>query len=108
MGTGTRLTPSESAQQAAQPLKVSKVPTGHVDYPATVIDAVGGDSSKYGSTVFEVPEGPRDRYYWMTANDGRTDTCLREYVISGDVLDFDNWELTGRDIYLLEDRRTQK
>ncbi len=100
--------PSENAQQAAQPLKVSKVPTGHVDYPATVIDAVGGDSSKYGSTVFEVPEGPRDRYYWMTANDGRTDTCLREYVISGDVLDFDNWELTGRDIYLLEDRRTQK
>lgn len=92
--------PSESAQQAAQPLKVSKVPTGHVDYPATVIDAVGGDSSKYGPTVFEVPEGSRDRYYWMTASDGRHDLVLREYLINGDVLDFDDWELTGREIDL--------
>lgn len=100
--------PSEDAQQAAQPLKVSEVPTGHVDYPATVIHAVGGDSGKYGPTVFEVPEGSRDRYYWMTASNGHTDTYLREYVINGDALDFNSWKLTGRDIYVLEDLRPKK
>lgn len=90
--------PSEDASQAAQPLKISKVPTGHVDYPATIIDAVGGDSEKYGPTVFEVKDGPRDRYYWMTASNGHTDTYLKEYVVDGDVLDFGNWRLTGREI----------
>lgn len=98
--------PSEDAAQAAQPLKISEVPTGHVDYPATVIDAVGGDSGEYGPTVFEVQDGERERFYWMTASNGHTDTYLREYAIDGDVLDFDSWELTGRDIYVLEDQRS--
>ncbi len=90
--------PSEDAAQAAQPLKVSKVPTGHVDFPATIIDAVGGDSGKYGSTVFEAQNGPRDRRYWMTTSDGHHDLALKEYSINGDVLDMDDWELTGREI----------
>lgn len=94
--------PSEDAAQAAQPVRLSKVPTGHVDYPATVIDAVGGDSGKYGPTVFEVPEGPRDRYYWITTSDGHRDLAVKEYRINGDVLNFDDWELTGNEIDFAE------
>lgn len=90
--------PAEDAAEASSPLKVSKVPTGHVDYPATVIGAVGGESGKYGPTVFEVEDGPRDRYYWITTSDGRRDLAVKEYVINGDVLDFDDWQLTGNEI----------
>lgn len=92
--------PAEDAVAASQPLKISQVPTGHLDYPATVIDAVGGDSEKYGTTVFEVEDGPRDRRYWMTANDGWHDLSLKEFSINGDVLDFNSWRLTGEEIDL--------
>ncbi|MCI8469187.1 MAG: arylsulfatase [Eggerthellaceae bacterium] len=92
--------PAESAEEASRPLVISHVPTGHLDYPATVIDAAGGDSEKYGPTVFEVTDDPRLRYYWMTTSDGHKDVSLREYAIDGDVLDFDNWELTGREIQI--------
>ena len=90
--------PAESNEEAAAPLKVSMVPTGHLDYAATLVDAVGGDSSAYGPTVFEVQEGPRLRYYWMTTSSGYDDQELKEYVIDGSVLDFDNWRLTGREV----------
>ncbi len=90
--------PRETAEEAAQPFKTSQVPTGHIDFNSTVIDAVGGDTSKYGPTVFEIDEGERPRYYWTTDSDGKNDVLLRQYVISGHVLDIDNWELTGDDI----------
>lgn len=77
------------------PYQTSTVPTGHVDYPATIIDAVGGDSSKWGETVFEVSDAARTRYYYMTASDGKRDRALKEFAINGDVLDFASWQLTG-------------
>lgn len=86
--------PASGEEESAEPYRMSTVPTGHVDYPATIIDAVGGDSSKYGSTVFGAPDADRARYYYMTASDGKDDTFVRELRIDGDVLDFDNWQFT--------------
>ena len=70
--------PPESAEEAAQPLKVSEVPTGHGDYPATLIAAVGGDVSKYGTPVWDVPEGdPARATTECTFSNGKTDTDWR-------------------------------
>ncbi len=90
--------PAESAEEAAAPLKVSLAPTGHLDYAATLIAAVGGDSAAYGPTVFEVGDGPRIRRYWMTTSDGHADQYLKEMVIDGLVLDGGNWRFTGKEI----------
>lgn len=88
--------PSESAEEALKPLVVSDAPTGHVDYPAMVIEAVGGESSKYGATPFVASLDPeRKRYYWTTTSDGKQDTSWVKYEISGDVHDFGNWKQTG-------------
>lgn len=88
--------PSEDASRAQEPLRVSGVPTGHADYAATVIDAIGGDSGKYGPTVFEVQDGSRKRYYWMTSNDSNGEIAMREFEVDGFAADFANWRLTGR------------
>ena len=90
--------PAETPEEAAQPLKFSDVPTGHIDFHATVIDAVGGDASKYGPTVFEIGEEERERIYWTTLSDGKQDVAWEEYVINGDVHDLENWERTGKRI----------
>ena len=87
--------PRETANEAREPMKVSDVPTGHLDFNATVIDAVGADASKYGSTVFEATNEERPRYYWDTTSDGHKDTAWLQYVINGHVLDFSDWSLTG-------------
>ena len=98
--------PSEDASEASEPLRVSTVPTGHLDFNATVIDAVGGDVSSYGPTVFDIDDSPRPRYYWMTTSNGKQDIDWLEFEIDGDVLDFDNWSLTGKKIPILpEDER---
>lgn len=90
--------PTETAEEAAQLLKISNVPTGHLDFTATIIDAIGGDTSEYGSSFFEIAPGKRPRYYWMTGSDGTHDIFWREFEIDGHVLDFDSWELTGKNI----------
>lgn len=78
-----------------EPCQISMAQTGHVDYPATVMQAVGGDWKKYGSTVWEAPEQGRVRLYDMTASNGKHDTELRQFEIVGDVLDYSNWSLNG-------------
>ncbi len=60
------------------------------------MNAVNG-STAYGPTVFDIEEdASRKRYYWMTTSEGYGDIYLKEYEIDGDVLDFNNWRLTGR------------
>ncbi len=90
--------PAETAEEAARPLRVSEAPTGHGDYPATVIAAVGGDTSKYGTPVWDIPEGARIRYYWTTFSDGKHDTSWQEYEIDGNVLNLDNWHKTEKHV----------
>ncbi len=87
--------PAETPEEAAQPLKVSYVPTGHVDYAATVVAGVGGDTSEFGPTVFEIPDEPRDRYFWYLTHDGHEDYELLEYLVQGDATNFDDWHFTG-------------
>lgn len=92
--------PPETAEEAASPLKTSDVPTGHLDYAATVIDAVGGDASKYGTPIFEVPEGERPRVYWSTTTDYHEDMDWTQFEIDGDVLNWDDWKPTGEKILI--------
>lgn len=89
--------PRETPEEAARPLEVSQIPTGALDYAATIIDAVGADRSGYGPTVWEVTEeADRDRYYWHTVhNDNIDHEWIRYRIGKGDVLDWDNWEPTG-------------
>ena len=77
-----------------QPLAVSDMPVSHMDFHPTVIEAMEGDSAKYGETVFEVDDPNRKRIYYMTIADGSHDTGIQEIEISGDALDFNNWKLT--------------
>lgn len=88
--------PPEDASAAAEPVRFSDVPTGHLDYAATIADAVGADASRYGLTVFQVPEGPRQRFYWATTTDWHEDVDWTQWAIDGDVLDWEDWQRTGR------------
>lgn len=91
--------PAETPEEAAKPLEVSDAPTGHVDYPATLIAAVGGDVGKYGTPVWNVIEDEdRPRFYWATFSDGKQDVAWQEYVIEGDPLDLEDWRKTDKSI----------
>lgn len=79
------------------PLAMSDAPVSHMDFQPTVIEAVGGESDKYGDTIFEIDDLDRKRLYYMTTSNGKHDTGIREIEIDGDALDFDNWKLTGND-----------
>lgn len=77
---------------------VSQAPVCHADIFATVIDAVGGDASKYGKTVYQYSENEhRTRYYYNSAlySDEDGEIALREYAVDGDAKNFENWKLTG-------------
>ena len=88
-----------SAQGAQrQPVAMSEAPVSHFDFQATVIDAMGGDASEYGQTVFEADDPDRTRCYYMTAvRPDQVYVAIKEYAITGDALDFADWELTGRE-----------
>lgn len=46
--------PAQSAEADAQPIKTVSTPVAHVNVQPTIIQAVGGDSSKYGETLAQV------------------------------------------------------
>ena len=74
-------------------------PVSQVDFQSTVMAAIGGDSSKYGIglTFFEVPDDmDRVRTFDMLRYDGEQESQVYEFEITGDVLDFSNWETTGK------------
>lgn len=80
-------------------IKISNAPVCHGDLLPTVIEAFGGDSKKYGRTVFEIKENEkRNRYYYYTSliNDKEGEIALREYLVSGDARNAKSWSLTGR------------
>ena len=81
-----------------QPVATSEMPVSHFDFEATVIDAMGLDASAYGQTVFDVDDPNRVRHYFMTAvNSDQVYLAYKEYEITGQALDFNNWRLTGRE-----------
>lgn len=91
----------QTAEESVAPYRVSQAPTGHLDFQATVLDAMGLGSESYevfgGMPVFQIPEdAERVRYYYVTTTDWKQDVDFREYEIDGDAMDFNNWHLTGR------------
>ena len=84
---------------AEMPCQVSDVPTGHMDYAATIREAVGLNVQE--PTVFEVGDEPRVRYFYNNEQDQTPDSAHAdlgewEYKVDGHALDFSSWTLTGR------------
>ena len=76
-------------------VSVSHSAVSHVDFQGTVLAAMGGESSKYGTTYFDEFPDDRSRPFYMITSDGRYAIDIYEYDVVGDVLDMDNWRLTG-------------
>lgn len=91
--------PATEPGESSEPYKVSLAPVSQDDFQSTVMDAVGGDKSKYGAgmTYFEVPNTDRVRYYDMTRYPDESLSRFNEldrFEITGDARDFSNWHLT--------------
>lgn len=72
--------------------------TGHVDFQATVLDAMGSPkAADYGYTVWTAPTQGRTRYYCHLTHDHikKIDYELEEFRIDGGALSFANWHLDG-------------
>ncbi len=82
---------------AAGGVQKSTMPVSHHDYLPTVAQAMGLDSSKYGSgqTFFGVNDPDRVRTYLTTDSIGLRGIGWREYAIVGDSLRISNWHETG-------------
>lgn len=77
-----------------KPCVFSDAQTGHIDYPATLIQAVGGNWEAYGTTVFQAPTSGRERFSFITEFDGHEDDGIRKFVINGPVMDLSSWHAT--------------
>ncbi len=89
--------PSYSADDpnAAAPLTISATPVSHDDIQATVLAAMNGDESNYGTSLFEQNDPNRIRYFDALTNAGGNEQRFVEYAIKGNALNLDNWEKTG-------------
>lgn len=71
---------------------VRNAPVSHTEFAATVINAVGGDYTKYGRTFAEIGEDEdRERVFdFFISNKG----TYRQYVIHGNANEASSWSLT--------------
>ncbi len=83
-------------ENPGKPMEISDVPITHGSFHPTVIEAVGGNYSKYGTPALSQEDNDEPRYYYFTMHDGYTDHYILEYEITGPVSDFNNWHLTGK------------
>lgn len=67
----------------------------HASIIPTMLAALDISYDDYGANVFEIKPNDDVRYYYLTCLDNGEDSTIIEYAIKGDVLDFENWELTG-------------
>ncbi|MCQ2751738.1 MAG: sulfatase-like hydrolase/transferase [Coriobacteriales bacterium] len=93
---------SHNPNPTGQPVKFSNLATGHLDVHPTVMDAVGGDISKFtlygGQSIFTLQPNNRDRIFYKTAHiDGPEHQEFHEYVLPGgkDPHVLENWVDTG-------------
>ncbi len=87
-----------AGNNGSEKIKTSLAPVCHEDLFATVIDALGGDSEKYGRTVWEIGENEdRERKYYHTSlvSDIDGEIALREYLIKGDARNLESYIHTG-------------
>ena len=88
-------------QNDAEPMRINGAPVAHDDLFATIEDALGAKRSGCGSgkTLRDFSPGDqRERIYYYTAfyDNKEGEIVLREYSITGDAEDIQNWHLTGR------------
>ena len=89
--------PANQGDSQYEPFNYSEAPVSQFDLHASIMKAMTGDGSKYGSAFDEVEEGDnRTRYYVHVTHDGWDDWEFIEYEIDGYVLDFSNWHQTGQ------------
>ncbi len=87
------------APNATGKLAENSAPVCHGDLFATILYSFGGNTEKYGKTVYDWNEDDeRTRYYYHSAlfSDTEGEVALREYEIKGDANDINNWRLTGK------------
>lgn len=80
------------------PLKISDAQVCHDDLFAAIYESQSIDGNGYGETIWNIPEGKqRTRYHYYTVlfDDTDGEIAIREYAITGDSRDFDNYHLTG-------------
>lgn len=98
--------PAQTAEEASQPCQISQAPVTIIDLMPTILEAMGADEETIalyeGRPIDEIGEDEeRLRYFYMPDRDILEDGSigdymgLWEYIIDGDVSDFDNWEFTG-------------
>ena len=85
----------KSAGAANEPYVTSSVPAAQSDFQATVLAAMGINTPNDGTPISEVADGRRLRYYYTTLTNNTHDIGIDEWLIDGNVDDFDNWSLTG-------------
>ena len=90
--------PCQSAQEAAEPCIISDAPVSHEDVAPTIIEAIGGDASSFGSgtTVWDADDA-RTRTFDALTNAGGEGRRIVEYEVTGDVSDLSNWNKTGNE-----------
>lgn len=96
-----------------QPLKTSEAPVSHDDIFPTVIRALGGDYTKYGRCIDEIGENEeRTRYFYWVFKDldypNMRTYYHKEYAITGDARNNDNWHETGKIIYANSNPKHEK
>ena len=85
------------AQHQDEPIRLSYAPISQFDLHASIMKAITGDGSKYGSAFDEVTEGAvRPRMYVHPTVEVPYDSQFIEYEIDGYALDFGNWHTTGQ------------
>jgi hypothetical protein len=88
-------------QDDGKPMQINEAPVAHDDLFATIEDALNAKRSGTGSgkSLREFSPGDqRERMYYYTAfyDNKEGEIVLREYKITGDAEDINNWHLTGR------------
>ncbi|MBE6464562.1 MAG: arylsulfatase [Eggerthellaceae bacterium] len=80
------------------PAKLSYAPISQYDLHASIMKAITGDGSKYGTAFDEVDEDAHRvrMYIHPTIDVPPDDTDFIEYEIDGYTLDFSNWHTTGK------------
>lgn len=89
--------PAASSSYASDgPLRISDVPASHLDFEATVIEAMGLDPSEYGTSLFGLTNESRIRDYYLTlANEELLQyEAIQKVEIDGYAGDLSSWHET--------------
>ena len=87
---------TEAQQGQDDAIGSSDAPISQFDLHATIMKAMTGDGSKYGTAFEDVDAGaPRTRMYVHPTAELANESDFIEYEIDGYALDFNNWHATG-------------